>query len=590
MKKHIIPFFWGALVLTACSHSITPNNPVSFQNTQWMDQEDYVRYFNFFSRSPSNTGSSYKIIGDCDGLPAIDVSTAPGFCVGQVYNGVGLRKPRTAAVVDDHHLIITDLGSWEPYDGKIFSLNFANSPSELKLIFSNKSFLNTYDPRREIINRPHQITKHTDGLYYVGSSTSILRFNPLAENPIETIEVLIKDLPNEGLHPLKSFAFDDSGSLYVNIGAATNVCHKSSIGGIFGKTKTVCDEGENKLIGQGQIRRYKINPDGSISKGFEVFALGLRNSVALAWDPIRKVLIQGENSRDAIEKSAPLLNGANLPHDEINIISEGKHYGWPYCYDDNQNSPEWKQNKCATYQKPQLLIPAHAAPLSLHFYEGSMFPTWYQGRMLSAFHGYEAHGHRIVAFKRDAQGMPTGIPQSVVYNWNTKGEQKFGSPVGLTELPDGSVIIVEDSNQKILRLFYDPAKGDGSPVQEIEKPAANSNTEATSRDEETRRLKLIKKIASGNVPPFTKFQTKVIDKTCYTCHGGENAPGIQLLRYDDEGNEKRIVKANKSKELYSMVKGEPGYPTMPPQGFSNEDEALEARTLLKLWLDQLSAH
>jgi glucose/arabinose dehydrogenase len=565
--------------LTACSTS-------NVTNSKWMDHEDYVSYVYFFSRSPSNTGSTYNITGDCDGFPRIDVLTAPGFCVGLLFDGQGLKKPRTAAVIDSQNIILADTGSWEPYDGKIFQLTFGNGQPILKEIFSKNSFTNSKDPRKEIINRPHQITKHTDGFFYVGSSTSLLRFNPLALNPLESIEVLIKDLPAEGLHPLKSFVFDDHGSLYINVGAATNICHKSSFASIFGIRKKSCEEAEDPEIGQGQIRRYTINSDGSIDNHFEIYAKGLRNSVALVWDSEHHLLLQGENSRDSIDKNSNQLDKNELPHDEINIVERSKHYGWPYCYDMNINSPEWKKIHCEQYKKPHLLLPAHSAPLTFHFYNGSLFPHWYEGRMFATLHGYETHGHRVVAFKRDSSGLPTGVAQSVVYGWDTKGDQKYGTPVGLTELPDGSMLIIEDLNQKILRLSFDPSKGDGVPVEEIENKNGAPHPDRAF-DEAARKLKLEKKLASKNVPAFTRFQDKIIDTTCYICHGGENAPGIQLLRYDDVGNEERIIKAKKIHEMYSMVKGDPGFPPMPPQGFSNDNEAKEASHLLKLWIEKL---
>lgn len=357
------------------------------------------------------------------------------------------------------------------------------------------------------------------------------------------------------------------------------------MGGLFGNRKTTCEEGEDLKIGQGQIRKYKKTADGKFSPDFEIFAKGLRNSVALVWDSKKKVIIQGENSRDAIDKNDSRLKNEDYPHDEINILSAGKHYGWPYCYDNNEVSPEWKKVNCKNYQKPHLLLPAHAAPLNFSIYNGSMFPEWYKGRLLATFHGFEAKGHRLVAFKRDEQGLPTGVPQSVIYGWDTKGEQKFGSPVGLTEMPDGSMLVVEDNNQKILRLYYDPSLGDGKPIQEIDGAPETNN--ADQENEESRRLKLMRKLASGNVPPFTSFQAKVIDKSCIMCHGGLNAPGIQLLKYDDEGNEARVLKANKAKTLFNMIKGEQGFPTMPPQGFDNDAEKAEAVNLLKLWIEQI---
>lgn len=589
MKK-IIPSLVFIALLNACSHApvqvqeTPPNILLSHSDSQWMDATDYVRYVEFFSRKPSSAGSVYKITGECDGYPRIDVKTAPGFCLGQVHSGAGLRKPRAAAAITSNQIVVTDMGSWMPYDGKIFLVNFDKGTSQLQPLFTKKSFLNT-DPRREIINRPHQITLHTDGKYYVGVSTAIIRFDPMAANPIETIEILIKNLPAEGLHPLKSFAFDDKGSLFVNVGAASNVCHKN---GNYGAVKKkYCDEAEDKLIGQGQIRKYTIDPDGKISQTFEVYAKGLRNSVALIWDNEKQVLIQGENSRDDIGQYEKKLNTVEFPHDEINII-EKKHYGWPYCYDNNVSSPEWKTVDCAGYQKPHLLLPAHSAPLAFSLYQGDLFPEWYKGRLLTALHGYEAKGHRLVTFKRNQRGLPTGIPQSIVYDWDTRGEQKYGSPAGLTELPDGSVIVIEDMSQKILRLFFDPKNGDGKPVQEIERVISDTRSQR-ALDEEGRRLKLIKKIEAGDVPPFTLFQTKVIDKTCFVCHGGENAPGVQLLRYDDEGNESRIIKAQKEGVMFSMVSAEAGFPPMPPQGFDNENEAAEASRLLKLWMSTLPA-
>ncbi|MBC7428390.1 MAG: hypothetical protein H7336_07245, partial [Bacteriovorax sp.] len=64
-------------------------------------------------------------------------------------------------------------------------------------------------------------------------------------------------------------------------------------------------------------------------------------------------------------------------------------------------------------------------------------------------------------------------------------------------------------------------------------------------------------------------------------------PGIQLLRYDDEGNEARLIKTNKAKTIYSMVKGVSGFPTMPPQGFESLAEKAEAVNFLKLWIEQI---
>ena len=387
-------------------------------------------------------------------------------------------------------------------------------------------------------------------------------------------------MPAQGLHPLKAFTFDEQGGIYINVGSATNVCQKS---GVQGERKSLCDEAENMQLGQAQIRRYQFMNDRKVSPQFEVYAKGLRNSIALTWDKKRSVLLQGENGRDAINKYNPEISTSEFPHEELNVVEKGKHYGWPYCYDDNKANPEWTNVNCSRFEKPYIFLPPHSAPLALHYYEGSLFPSWYRGRLLATLHGYEPKGHRLVAFKRDDRGLPTGIAQSVIYGWDTKGDQKYGSPVGLTELPDGSLMIVEDTNQKVLRLFFDSTKGDGAPVQELDQASVDLNPQDPA-EEEKRKLRLIDKMRDGNAPPFTQFQAKVIDKTCYTCHGGENAPGVQLLRYDDDGNALRIRESGKAQEILEMMRGNPNYPPMPPQGFDSTAEQKEAARLIEAWV------
>lgn len=575
MKRFLL-----AALLVGCSHSPQVHR---WQESSWMDDSDYVSYVNFISRSPANRGNPgiYKMVGDCGGYPRVDVKTAPGFCLGQVYGGKDLRKPRTALQVSDNLVVLLDQFSWSPHHGKVFLLDLRSGA--VREILSDRNFSNKKDPRREIVNRPHLVAKGPDGKVYVGAATSILRFNPLASNILNSIEVMISGIPAVGLHPLKSFTFDGAGSIFVNVGSATNNCQKQ---GLQGEKKNTCSEAEHLTIGQGQIRKYKFLPNGKIDPKFEIYAKGLRNSVAMVWDSERGVLLQGENSRDAINKFNAKISSQDFPHDELNVVRPKQHYGWPYCYDNNSNSPEWTYINCKNYQRPQLLLPPHSAPLSFHIYKGSLFPKWYSGRLLATLHGYEPKGHRIVAFKRDANGLPVGVPQSVVYGWDTKGEQRLGSPVGLTELADGSLLIVEDENQKVMRLFYDSREGEGIAVQEVDQVS----TEDTPDDpdaEEKRRLRLLDKLREGNAPAFTQFQNKVIDKTCYSCHGGINSRGVQLKRYDDEGNAKRIVEKGMMNEILEMMKGNPNYPTMPPQGFDSDAERQEAVRLMELWIASL---
>lgn len=579
-----IHFYIGFCLCVAVSACVSTKPKVDEAANPWFDADDYVEYVNLHSRKPSSAPSRYNLIGTCpDGFPQVDVRTAPGFCLSLISESSEFKKPRTSEVLSENEILIADMGSWNPFDGKILSLSFdLKGNSHVKVLLSSKSF-SAQDSRRAIIDRPHQIKVGPDGLYYVGTATSLLRFNPKSADIIKSIEMLVPSMPALGLHPLKAFTFGNQNDIYINVGSATNVCQKF---GIQGAKKSFCEEAENEKMGQAQIRRYFFDSNRKIIPKFEIYAKGLRNSIALTWDEKHKVLLQGENGRDAIEKFNSTLNTKQLPHEEINIIQKGHHYGWPYCYDDGKNNPEWTNIDCSKFDKPKVLLPAHSAPLAMHIYSGMQFPAWYQNRLLINLHGYETKGHRLVAMKRDDNGLPTGTPLSIIYGWDKKGDQMQGNPVGLTQLPDGSLILIEDNSKKVLHLSYSADLGDGQPVQEIDLDES-SNTDPNDDPVAVakRKADLDKRLSLPIPPSFSLFQSKVIDKTCSACHGVEGAPGVLLLKYDDLGNALRIRNSGKASEIYEMLKGNPQYPTMPPQGFDSEQEQKMAAELFNKWLN-----
>lgn len=592
--KNIFRILLAPALLVACATQ--PPKESTSEMGGWESANEQAVYVNKAQQRTLAEAklARYKTTGECGGFPKIDVKTAPGFCVGLVFDGVtSLKKARGVAAYGDKQVLLTDMGGWAEYSGAIYLMNVEPNSVLPRKILGHDSFV-VADPRRGILDRPHQITRGPDGKFYVGAAGGVFRFDPAAARVAESVEVVIQNLPKLGLHPLKSFAFDQEQSLYVNVGSATNVCQNFTQFGDSNpqrnprnyqkKQFASCPEAEDLQIGQAQIRKYRRQADGRYSSQFEIFAKGLRNSIALVWDQRRSVLIQGDNGRDAINKYSPELSGADLPHEEVNIVKAGQHYGWPYCYDNNRNNPEWPNIDCQNFAKPYLLLPGHSAPLGFLFYEGAQFPEWYKGRLLMALHGYEAPGHRIVTMKRDQAGLPTGVAQSIVYDWETRGDQQKGKPVQLAEMPDGSVLIVEDEPQnKVLRLFFDQKMGDGRPVQEIDQIAAEVNPEKAN-DESLRKQRLEAKLRSTPVPPFVMFESKVIDRTCFECHQTAGAPGVQLIRYDDEGNAGRILDAGKGQEILEILRGNPKFPVMPPQGWDDPKQQKEAAAWLEAWL------
>ncbi len=567
MKKNLSILF---LFLSSCTSLVSKET----KSVATFPVEEAIYAKNWDERKISAL-SVYETKGLCGGLPKINVKTAPGFCVGLVDNGEGMVFPRTGAQVSKNQILVVDMGGWKESNGKLYLLNTEGGKIVRKTILDAATSKNPLV--KKALDRPHLIMKGPDGKFYLSSTSMIVTLDPLS-NPVEnSFKVVIDQIPNLGLHPLKVFTFDNDLNLYVNVGSATNVCQKQ--GSIF-ENKSECSEAEDLNKGQAQVRKYLRNSDGSYNPQFVVYAKGLRNSMGLIWDKRKNILIQAENSRDNIAEYDKSLDNVNLPHEELNLLNEGDHFGWPYCYDSNLTNPEWKNSNCSNYKAPHKLMPAHSSPLSLMEYSGALFPKWYQGRMLISLHGYEPRGHRIVAYLRDDNGLPTREPLSIVYGWDAKGNQAKGSPVGLSQLEDGSVLIIEDKSRKVLRLFYDSKLGDGKPVAEIPEYIAPPQ----QNKDELLKQKLEKALAEKNPPLFAQIQKNMIDRHCSGCHVGADARGLELALYDFEGNEKRIIENKKEKQILYHLRSEKSFAQMPPDGFPTIQEKDSLVRLYIQWL------
>ncbi|WP_224369204.1 hypothetical protein [Hyalangium versicolor] len=68
----------------------------------------------------------------------------------------------------------------------------------------------------------------------------------------------------------------------------------------------------------------------------------------------------------------------------------------------------------------------------------------------------EGTGYKVVFVPFDAQGRPTGSFEDFLTGFlvNPKGPDVWARPVGLLELPDGSLLLAEDGNDRIYRIAY----------------------------------------------------------------------------------------------------------------------------------------
>jgi glucose/arabinose dehydrogenase len=379
---------------------------------------------------------------ECDGLPRLEVATAPGFCVGLVAER--LKAPRGLALLPNGDVVVADMGGWEAGRGRIWLLRRdAHAHAYAKAILFDR------------LDRPNSVALGPDGKVYIGMPGRIARFAPGDARPV-LADVIggssgVAALPGRGRHLLPALLFDAHGDLFVSVGSASDHCEKDDGSMAPG---AVCAEasGADAL---GVIRKYTMQwPAGRVVR-WDVHARGLRNSMAMAIDARTGILWQGENGRDAMQAALPALkNDDELPHDELNAIVQGGDYGWPYCYDYALPSPEYPAASCRERRPPARLLPAHAAPLGMRFYTGSQFPAMFAHSLIITYHGYRRHGHRVVALLDKGKAGPAGRSIDLVTGQRGRA-QGLGAPVGIDVGADGKVYLSDDHGGVVAALHYE---------------------------------------------------------------------------------------------------------------------------------------
>ena len=262
------------------------------------------------------------------------------------------------------------------------------------------------------------------GSLYVAEPNRLLRYDNIESSLSEPPEpVVVNDsYPSDRHHGWKYIGFGPDERIYLPVGAPCNICESSDDYAVL----------------------TSIKADGSDKR---IEAKGIRNTVGFDWHPVTGELWFTDNGRD--------LWSDNLPPEELNRVSKrGQHFGYPYEYgkglrDNVFDVPE------IPFQPAALELPAHTAPLGIKFYTGDMFPSKYKNNILIAHHGSwnrsKPDGYFIsfVAVE-DNEAQPHEI---FAQGW-LQGEQYWGRPVDLLQMPDGSVLISDDHAGAIYRISY----------------------------------------------------------------------------------------------------------------------------------------
>ena len=273
----------------------------------------------------------------------------------------------------------------------------------------------------EDLNRPYGLAFRGKDLY-VGEEHQVVR---LTGPDFSVRTVIVPRLPRGG-HWTREIVFGADGMLYVSVGSSCNICEEAD-------------------ARRAAVSRYR--PDGS---GGEIVARGLRNAVGLALHPETGAIWASQNERDNL--------GEDLPPEEINIISDGEDFGWPYCYGRRIPNPEYadRVGRCASSTPPALEMQAHSAPLGMTFYTGAQFPDEYRGDLFVAFHG--SWNRRVptgylLAHVEVANGHPVSY-SPFASGWLSADGEVRGRPVYPAVGSDGSLYLSDDEDGRIYRIHW----------------------------------------------------------------------------------------------------------------------------------------
>ncbi|MGE0118573.1 MAG: sorbosone dehydrogenase family protein [Dongiaceae bacterium] len=291
---------------------------------------------------------------------------------------------------------------------------------------------------------PNGVCFTKDGFLYVVEQNRVLLF-PAAEFFYEGPDVVAVPIVEQGkLIPVDEESYNHTArvcdigpdnKLYLSLGQPFNVPAPE-------KADLYNEWGIGGII--------RMDRDG---KNREVYARGIRNSVGQDFNPANGELWFNDNQVDGM--------GDDIPPGELNrATGPGQHFGFPWYGGGKVRTEEYKNSDPpADAVFPQIEQVAHAADLGMMFYNGRMFPAEYRGGIFSAQHGSWNRttpvGARVMFTKLNEDGS-AAESRPFAEGWLDSATGEYlGRPVDIAQLPDGSILVSDDTAGAIYRIWYE---------------------------------------------------------------------------------------------------------------------------------------
>lgn len=267
------------------------------------------------------------------------------------------------------------------------------------------------------VRKPFGMVKVEEDLF-VGDETGVIRYERVArDGSYVTKERIVEGLPRGGRYPEKTLAYKD-GRIYVTVAASCEICR----------------EKDDRAL----VLSYDLSGGNE-----EVYARGVQYSQDLVWF---------EGQLYSLDIGRPNL-GVDIPPGEINVLTKGKDYGWPFCYGDGEVDPKFPDEAARCQDKtefPEYLLPAHTMPSSLTFTRGTDWEQPFGDSILVAMEGSESKltpvGYKIVRLRQDDKTL-----QNFVTGWLETDGSHWGRPSSIS-IRGRDLFVADSMNGVIYRI------------------------------------------------------------------------------------------------------------------------------------------
>lgn len=281
--------------------------------------------------------------------------------------------------------------------------------------------------------------------------------------------VLIPNMPSGDDHTLKNVVVDRNHDIFFDIGSTANASAPPAANPPWASVMEYSPSGQRIRVWARGVRNgdgLSFAPDGSLWT-----AVNGRDDLAYPFhSPYGgQADAYGQNIATYV---------SNHPPDEIAKLTPGRNLGWPFCnpdpdvnrgsantafdyanmpFDrDQQTNADGSALDCSKLKPIERGIPAHSAPLGLHFLEGSgLPPRWKAGAVVAVHGSWDRQPPRAPAvlwMPWNSNKRTLGRAMTLIGGFQDPSGNRWGRTVDAVPGPDGALYVSDDTAGAIYRI------------------------------------------------------------------------------------------------------------------------------------------